>query len=47
MNPKLIQDTNNLRIVNGAKVNLYSTDSQGNKVNNVEQSFTEDYLGNF
>lgn len=47
MNPKLIQDTNNLRIVNGSKVNLYSTDSQGNKVNNVEQSFTEDYLGNF
>lgn len=47
MNPKLVQDTNNLRIVNGSKVSLYSNDAQGNKVNNVEQSFTEDYLGNF
>lgn len=43
----MIQDTNNLRIVNGSKVSLYSTDTQGNKINNVEQSFTEDYLGNF
>lgn len=47
LNPKLIQDTNNLRIVNGSKVSLYSTDAQWNKVNNVKQSFTEDYLGNF
>ena len=47
LNPKLIQDTNNLRIVNGSKISLYSTDASGNRVNNVEQSFTEDYLGNF
>lgn len=47
MNPKLVQDTNNLRIVNGSKVSLYSNDAQGNKVNNVEQSFTEDYLWDF
>ena len=47
MNPKLVQDTNNLRIVNGSKVSLYSNDAQGNRVNNVEQSFTEDYLWDF
>ena len=47
MKPKLVQDTNNLRIVNGSKVSLYSNDAQGNKVNNVEQSFTEDYLWDF
>lgn len=33
--------------MNGSKISLYSTDASGNRVNNVEQSFTEDYLGNF
>lgn len=47
MNPKLVQDTSNLRIVNGAKTNIYSVDKQGNRVNNLEKTFAEDYLGNY
>lgn len=51
MNPKLIQDTENLRIVNGSKQNIFSyvnnPDGTKVKVNNLEKTFAEDYMDNF
>jgi hypothetical protein len=51
MNPKLVQDTENLRIVNGAKQNIftYTNNPDGTpvKVNNLEESFKSDFEDNF
>lgn len=51
MNPKLIQDTENLRIVNGSKNNLFTyvnnPDGTTKKVNNLEETFKNDFLDNF
>lgn len=59
MNPKLVQDTENLRIVNGKKQNVFTyinnpdgtpvKDASGNPVkqNNLEKTFAEDYMDNF
>lgn len=59
MNPKLIQDTENLRIVNGKKQNVFTyinnpdgtpvKDANGNPVkqNNLEKTFAEEYMDNF
>jgi hypothetical protein len=51
MNPKLVQDTENLRIVNGSKQNVFTTinnpDGTSTKVNNLEKTFAEDYMDNF
>lgn len=51
MNPKLIQDTENLRIVNGSKQNIFSyvnnPDGTSTKVNNLENTFAQDYIDNF
>lgn len=51
MNPKLVQDTENLRIVNGSKQNVFTyvnnPDGTTTKVNNLEKTFAEDYLDNF
>ncbi len=51
MNPKLVQDTENLRIVNGKKQNIftYTNNPDGTpvKVNNLENTFAQDYIDNF
>ena len=51
MNPKLVQDTENLRIVNGSKQNIFTTvnnpDGTPVKVNNLEESFKSDFEDNF
>ena len=51
MNPKLIQDTENLRIVNGSKNNLFTyvnnPDGTTTKTNNLENTFAQDYIDNF
>ncbi len=51
MNPKLVQDTENLRIVNGSKNNLFTyvnnPDGTTKKVNNLEETFKNDFLDNF
>lgn len=51
MNPKLVQDTENLRIVNGKKQNIFTTinnpDGTPVKVNNLENTFAQDYIDNF
>ena len=51
MNPKLIQDTENLRIVNGKKQNVFTyinnPDGTSTKVSNIEKTFAEDYMDNF
>lgn len=51
MNPKLVQDTENLRIVNGSKNNIWTyvnnPDGTPVKVNNLENTFKEDYMDNF
>lgn len=51
MNPKLIQDTENLRIVNGKKQNVFTyinnPDGTSTKVNNLEKTFAEEYMDNF
>lgn len=51
MNPKLVQDTENLRIVNGKKQNVFTyvnnPDGTSTKVNNLEKTFAEDYMDNF
>ena len=51
MNPKLVQDTINLRKVNGGKSNIftYTNNPDGTpvKVNNLENTFAEDFNDNF
>lgn len=51
MNPKLVQDTENLRKVNGGKTNIFSyvnnPDGTKVKVNNLENTFAQDYIENF
>jgi len=51
MNPKLVQDTENLRIVNGSKQNVFTyinnPDGTPVKVNNLENTFAQDYIDNF
>lgn len=51
MNPKLVQDTENLRIVNGSKQNVFTyvnnPDGTTTKTNNLEKTFAEDYMDNF
>lgn len=51
MNPKLVQDTENLRIVNGSKQNVWTytntPDGTPVKVNNLEKTFADDFDDNF
>ena len=51
MNPKIVQDAENLRIVNGQSTNIwtYTNNPDGTKVktNNLENTFAEDYMDNF
>lgn len=51
MNPKLIQDVENLRIVNGSKQNIFTytnnPDGSSVKVNNLSNTFKEEYMDNF
>ncbi len=51
MNPKLVQDTENLRIVNGSKQNVFTyinnPDGTPVKVNNLENTFANDYLDDY
>ncbi len=51
MNPKLVQDTENLRIVNGSKQNVFTyvnnPDGTTSKTNNLENTFAQDYIDNF
>ena len=51
MNPKLIQDTVRLNIVNGVKPEIFTTinnpDGTNTKVNKLEQNFANDYNDNY
>lgn len=51
LNPKLVKDVENLRVVNGSKPNIftYSNNPDGTlvKTNNLEKQFAEDYLGDY
>jgi hypothetical protein len=51
MNPKLVQDATNLRKVNGGKSNIFTytnnADGTTTKVNNLEQTFADDFNDNF
>lgn len=51
MNPKLVQDTENLRIVNGSKQNVFTYTNNPDwtkvKTNNLEKTFAQDYIDNF
>jgi hypothetical protein len=51
MNPKLVQDTENLRTVNGTKQNVFTytnnPDGTTTKVNHLENSFANDFQDNF
>jgi hypothetical protein len=51
MNPKLVQDTENLRTVNGTKQNVFTyvnnPDGTKTKVNHLENSFSNDFQDNF
>lgn len=47
INPKLVQDATNLRKVNGDTTNIWTTNTDGTKVNNLEKSIADDYTDNF
>ena len=47
INPKLVQDATNLRKVNGDTTNIWTTNPDGTKVNNLEKSIADDYTDNF
>ena len=51
MNPKLVKDVENLRVVNGSTPNIftYTNNPDGTpvKINNLEKQFAEDYLGDY
>lgn len=51
LNPKLVKDVENLRVVNGSKPNIftYTNNPDGTpvKTNNLEKKFAEDYLGDY
>ena len=47
INPKLVQDAINLRKVNGDTTNIWTTNPDGTKVNNLENSIADDYTDNF
>lgn len=47
INPKLVQDATNLRKVNGDTTNIWTTNTDGTKVNNLEKNIADDYTDNF
>lgn len=47
INPKLVQDATNLRKVNWDTTNIWTTNPDGTKVNNLEKSIADDYTDNF
>ena len=47
INPKLVQDATNLRKVNGDTTNIWTTNADGTKVNNLEKNIADDYTDNF
>lgn len=47
INPKLVQDATNLRKVNWDTTNIWTTNTDGTKVNNLEKSIADDYTDNF
>ena len=40
INPKLVQDATNLRKVNGDTTNIWTTNADGTKVNNLEKKYS-------
>lgn len=47
INPKLVQDAKNLRKVNGDTTNIWTTNTDGTRVNNLERNIADDYTDNF
>ena len=47
INPKLVQDATNLRKVNGDTTNIWTTNADGTKINNLEKNIADDYTDNF
>ncbi len=46
-NPKLAQDVQNLRIVNGSRTNLYTENPDGTKTNNLQKTYEEQFMEDF
>ena len=46
-NPKLIQDVQNLRILNGSKTSLYTENEDGTKTNNLAKTYEEQFMEDY